>query len=173
VRRALSAGVLAALAGCGTAPIANPDGLSAHALTLEYVLDRGCFAYLLGEKSERAAMRGVGLSHQGPSLALIDPPGPPMWRGPYAGLSNVVAGPRSCSVNMYGGRDPGYRAAAQSVLRRRLGEAVDQDAPSPDAPPLRGKVTGCHGGVGYAYYATPRIFSVDLRRADCAAREAL
>lgn len=167
-RLALCVAVSAAVpvAGCQTAPGPNPAGLPEEARTLEYILDRGCLPYVLGAKTEKEAMRGVGLTHHGPSLTFVDPPGPPTWLGLYAGLSNVVVGRDICSIHMKGaGNFAAYRTAAQAVLRRRLGAAVDQDANSGYRQVLPGQITGCHEGVSYTYYATRRIFSVDLRPA--------
>jgi hypothetical protein len=163
----------AALAGgCAflTPPIPNPAGLPSDALTLQYVLDRGCFPYLLGEMSETAAMRGLRLTHHGPGLSLT-PPGPPMWLGSYPGLSNVVVGPRSCSVHIHGSHIEVYRAATQTVLRRRFGAAVEDDAHAGYAAALPGQVTACRGGLRYTYYQERGRpwFSVDVNRvADCA-----
>ena len=157
-------------AGCAylTPPIPNPDRAAPEALTLEYVLDRGCFAYLLDGKSETAAMRGLRLNHMGPGLSLT-PPGPPSWRGGYAGLSNVVVGRDSCSVNMRGRDSPDYRAATQTVLRRRFGPEISEDGRSGYRAWLPGQVTACRRGLRYTYYENARgtIFSVDINRVDC------
>jgi hypothetical protein len=164
LRAALAATLLAG--GCQTAPGPNPAGLPEEARTLEYILDRGCLPYVLGAKTENEAMRGVGLTHHGPPWTFVDPPGPPRWLGVYAGLSNVVVGRDICRIHMKGaGNFAAYRAATQSVLRRRLGAAVDQDANSGSRQVLPGQITGCHEGFSYTYYATRRIFSVDLRPA--------
>jgi len=157
------------LSSCMTPPIANPNGLSPDALTLEYVLDRGCFPYILGEKTENEAMRGIGLNQQAPRFQVFLPPGSPTWNGLYPGLSNVVVGRASCSVNMKRSNTAEYRAVTKAVLRRRFGPAVEQDALSGYKAVLPGQVTGCHHGVRYTFYENPRgtIFSVDLNRVDC------
>lgn len=161
-------GVAAAvLGGCAATPLPDQAGLPAEARTLEAVLDRGCFAYMLDGKSEPEAMHGLGLVHHGPALSLFDPPGPPTWTGFRAGLSDVVVGASSCSVNMKARDAAAYRAAVQVVLRRRFGSALDEDRPSAYRQILPGQVTGCQSGVLYTYYATRRIFSVDLTRSDC------
>ena len=152
-----------------TPPIPNPAGLPSDALTLQYVLDQGCFPYMLGEKSETAAMRGLRLNHFGPGLSLT-PPGPPHWLGSYPGLSGVVVGRDSCSVVIHGSNIAAYRTATQMALRRRFGPAVEQDAESGYAPVLPGQITVCRGGLRYTYYQNPGhpLFSVDLSRiADC------
>lgn len=156
------------LSACQTPPVPNPEGLPPDALTLKYVLDRGCFAYMLGEKSESEAMRGVGLNHQNPLPGFFQPPPGPSWRGLYAGLSNVVVGPVTCSVNMNGRNFTAYRAAVQSVLRSRFGQVVEQDAQAGFKQYLPGQVSGCHDGISYTFYENRgrTIFSVDLRRRD-------
>ena len=166
----LPAPVLAALllGGCAilSAPIANPEGLSAQAQTLRYVLDQGCFAYMLGERPEGDAMRALRLTHHGPGLSLT-PPGPPYWLGSYPGLSNVVVGRDSCSVNMRGRDTVAYRMATELVLKRRLGDAQPLTDPAyPVALPRQ--LTGCRHGVRYTFYPDRVGFSVDLNRVDCA-----
>jgi hypothetical protein len=154
-----------------TPPIPNPAGLPSDALTLQYVLDQGCFPYMLGEKSETAAMHGLRLNHFGPGPSLT-PPGPPHWLGSYPGLSTVVVGRDSCSVVIHGSNIAAYRTATQIVLRRRFGPAVvEQDAQSGYAQVLPGQITGCRGGLRYTYYQDRGRpwFSVDMNRvADCA-----
>jgi hypothetical protein len=159
----------AMLAGCAflRAPIANPEGLPDDAQTLRYVLDRGCFAYMLGEKSEADAMHALRLTHHGPGLNLT-PPGPPFWLGSYPGLSNVVAGRDSCSVNMRGRDADAYRTATELVLKRRFGDAQPLSDPAYPAV-LPGQRTGCRRSVRYTYYPDRVGFSVDLNRVDCAA----
>jgi hypothetical protein len=156
------------LAGCAflRAPIANPEGLTDDAQTLRYVLDRGCFAYMLGEKSEGEAMRALQLTHHGPGFSLT-PPGPPFWLGSYPGLSNVVVGKDSCSVNMRGRSADTYRTATELVLRRRFGDAPPVSDPA-YAAILPGQRTGCRRDVRYTYYPDRVGFSVDLNRVNCA-----
>jgi hypothetical protein len=156
-----------ALAGCAvfSAPIPNPDRLPADALALEYLLDGGCFPYLLGETSEQAAMAGLRLHHVGPGPSLT-PPGPPMWLGSYPGRPNVVVGRASCSVHVHGRDTAAYRRAVEHVARRRFGAAVDQDSPSRYKALLPGQISACHQGLHYTYYQEPRgtTFSVEINR---------
>jgi hypothetical protein len=143
------------MAGCAEIPtIANPTDLPADALSLQYVLDQGCFPFILGEKSEFAAMRGVGLTRV-TAWTLVGS-NDRRWIGRYPGISAVHAAPGSCYIHVIGADAAAYRAAVISVLRRRL----DAD-PEADAKPGRyvawrpGEITACRRGVRYAYYADP------------------
>ncbi|WP_297696820.1 hypothetical protein [Phenylobacterium sp.] len=168
----LAAATAALLAGCAalTPPIPNPAGVPPEALTLEYVLDRGCLAYLLGEKTEREAMRGLRLNYIRPMFSM-DPGGSdPYWAGAYPGLANVRVSPGLCDINIHGRDVAAYRAAAERVFQRRLGADPGQDARSGYKAWVTGQATGCRHGLRYTYYPSPGrpFFSVDISRADCA-----
>jgi hypothetical protein len=152
-------------------PIPNPEGLPPEALTLEYILDEGCLPYILGQKTERAAMEGLRLTHHNPPSFGLSLPPPPMWRGSYPGLSNVVVGRTICSLNIRGGNIASYRVAAQRALHHRLGPSVGHEADQGYRSVLPGQITGCQNGVRYSYYqqGDRPFFSVELNRvADCA-----
>jgi hypothetical protein len=155
---ALLAGAL--VSGCMTIPppISNPTGLSAEALTLAYVLDRGCLPYLLGEKTEDQAMRPLRLSHVYPLELPFDPspPSGPHWVGPYPGGPFVgVYGP-DCTIIATGGDVADYRTVIQRVLDRRLGPASRSDFAN--FAGLPGRLTGCRMGLHYAYFQERRWF---------------
>jgi hypothetical protein len=97
--------------------IPNPDGLPANALTLQHVLDRGCLPYILGRASEQQAMSSLRLNHIRSIMPSFLGPPPPMWMGSYPGLSNVLVGPQSCSINMHRGDVESYRRATRAALR--------------------------------------------------------
>src|SRR6185312_1089162 len=174
IKPALRATLLgpALLAGCATLPAQapNPDGLPPGAATLEYLLDQGCFAYLLGRKTEGQAMGDAGLRHHGPLWLPFSPDQfGPFWTGRYPGLASVTVGPGSCSIEMRGGDAADYPAVTRLVLRRRLGAAFDQGQPAYKAVP--GLITGCKAGIVYGYNDPhPRpdpLFSIDLLRLNC------
>jgi hypothetical protein len=163
-----------AVSGCalGTPPIANPNGLPADALTLEYVLERGCLPYMLGHMTEQQAMRGVGLNHIQPIVPLLVPGGnAPFWARGNALQVTARVGRDICHVHIKGRNFAAYGEATKAALRRTFGAEAASDGGSGYRAWVPGQITGCRQGVRYTYYQEPKSngFSVEnYRVADCA-----
>jgi hypothetical protein len=141
------------MAGCAELPpIPNPAGLPADALSLQYVLDRGCFPFVLGEKSESSAMKSIGLTKV-TSYTLVGS-NDSMWIGRFPGVSSVHATSGSCHIHVMGRNTQAYRAVTIDVLRRRVGADPEADGNLARYTAwFPGQVTSCRKGVRYSYYA--------------------
>ena len=169
---ALVASIVASGCALGTPPIANPAGLPADALRLEYVLEGGCLPYVLGQLTEADAMHGVGLNHIRPIVpGLVPGDNAPYWAGGFAGALRVNVGRGVCNVVVRGRDFAAYRAATEAALHRTLGADVTAGGRSNYRAWVPGQITGCDQGIRYSYYQLPKGngFSVELSRvSDCA-----
>jgi len=159
------------LAGCATqrAPMSNPNGLPPDALTLEYLVERGCMPYALGQKTVDEAMRGVGLKGFQSPFGLMPGDTAPHWRGHYAGNPLVNINRGVCNTIIHGPNVDAYRTATETALRRGLGGTAADDGRSAYKAWVPGQITGCREGVRYTFYENSSGFEVDLTRiADCA-----
>jgi hypothetical protein len=160
---AIAALALVTLSACAAEapPIADPEGLPADALSLAYILDQGCIPFIRGERSERAAMEGVGLRRV-QVFSFPDPPPPPHWIGRYAGVSAVNVSSDRCSIHVIGRHAADYFRATARVLHERLGADIPPEAlqslyersdpPSPLVPHgLNRTYSGCARGVRYTF----------------------
>lgn len=153
------------LAGCITqsAPISNPAGLPAEALTLEYVVSRACAPYVLGQKSEQEAMRGVQLTRIKPLFGLMPGDTVPFWQGAYPGRPRVNVGGQVCNTIVRGASDDAFRTAAEAAVRRGLGAgSIQEDGRAEYETLVPGQITGCREGVRYTFYRGWGGFDVDL-----------
>lgn len=167
-------GILLALlvSGCAYPPrVANPTGLSPEALSLKYVLDRGCFPYLLGHADAKTAMERAGLWRQ---YRLADPfsgtKGGFFFSSPYPGLGPVYAENGACTVIARGPDIESYREAVREVLSKRLGANEAEDRASGYKEWLPGQITACRHNFRYSYDHPPKYasFEVSVTPVDCA-----
>jgi len=155
--RAMTAMATAGLTSCATElpSIPNPRGVADDALTLDYVLDQGCIPYIRGQKSEQAAMEGVGMRKVA-AWSFPDPPPPPHWIGRYPGVSAVNVTAKTCDIHVVGRHMAEYLKVTTTVLHDRLGADADRDAASTAyRRAVPGEVIGCAEGIRYTYNPSP------------------
>jgi hypothetical protein len=162
-------GVLVCSCGTMPPPLPNVAGLPPDAVAFEYVVERGCLPYLLGETGRDKRLR---LQYHPPSPIpdLVEPPRS-FWTigfpvGPRAVLSRGF-----CSISGSGHDFDTYRAATELALFRKFGASIDDDGRIGYQAVLPGQVTGCRGFVRYTYYPQPHWggFQLELYRvANCA-----
>lgn len=150
-------------------PVPNSNGLSPEAQSLSYILDQGCLPYVLGQKSEKEAMEGIGLRKQANFNPLVSLP--PQWTGRYTGVAAVTVEKFACYFHVSGRHQAEYLKITTTVLHERLGADADQDARSTVYTKyVPGEIKGCSRGVQYTYYPSPPPSSpgwdVSVRR-DC------
>ena len=160
-------------ASCAAAPsLPNPANLPPRALALQQVVERGCLPYLLGEKSEAAAMRSAGLHHVVPPpipvlSEVLELPKPlPRWEANVPFGPGALASRNYCSTNNPAGAFDANREAVEEALLHKLGPATEDDSRSAYKAVLPGQITGCRGGIHYTFYPRPRggRFELDLYR---------
>ena len=172
IRKSPVAALALMVAGCALErpPISNPNSLPTEALTLQYLVSRGCLPYALGQKTEEQAMRGIGLNHIRPLLGLEPGDTAPFWTGFYPGGPRINVGRGVCNTIVHGSNVIAYRTAAEIALRQGFGGGPSDDGRTEYTAWLPDQISGCRQGVRYTYYQPPgrSWFQVDLSRvADC------
>lgn len=164
------AAILSGGGGSTAEPNSGPPGMTKAALRLETVVARGCLPYLLGQKSEKDALRGVALNHIHPLPISLDPGGnAPFWMSGFPAELRVNTGKGVCNTVLHGRDAAAYRAAAQRAVDLTLTPDGSDDGRSQYRQWVPGQITGCRQDTRYTYYEDERrgYFSVELTRVAC------